>query len=101
MGLSEEIVAVLEEFLAEDLARMGGGYLVGYMDDSQRRVALGRAAKLAAGLRSDGCGERDKQLLIAMCYIERTVRQHSFAFIASLPDEIKDYLMKLKNAAAA
>merc|ERR1712110_546802 len=43
--LSEQIVAVLEDFLEQDLARMGGGYLVAYMDDSQRRAALGRAAK--------------------------------------------------------
>ena len=28
------------------------------------------------------------------------VRTNSFAFIASLPDETKDYLMKLKGAAA-
>jgi len=73
---------------------MGGAYLVAFADDVLRRAVLAHAADLGAGLVVGS----SRAELAAMQEIERSVRQHSFAFIASLPDQTKDYLMKLKAA---
>lgn len=95
-ALGSLVAETLEDFSAGDLARTGGSFLVAFLDDTQRRSVLRRAADLEAGLRAPGSDQ-----LAGMQYVERIMRQHSFAFIASLPDHTKDYLMKLKNAKAA
>lgn len=94
-ALSEQIISSLDQLGSEEIARMGGPFIVAFMDDVQRRALLRRAAELQAGL-----GAGSEQLLWALQGIEQAVRQHSFAFIASLPDETKDYLMRLKSARA-
>lgn len=91
--VSEEIVKALDELREEQLARIGGSFVVAFMDDTQRRTLLRRTAELEVGLRLTS-----SERLGAMKEIERAVRQHSFAFVASLPDQTKDYLMRLKAA---
>lgn len=93
-ALAEQIAANLESFGGDELGRMGGAYLVAFTDDVLRRALLARAANVGAGL-IVGCSSAE---LVAMRDIECAVRKHSFAFIASLPDHTKDYLMKLKAA---
>mmetsp|Transcript_18186 Transcript_18186/g.31933 ORF Transcript_18186/g.31933 Transcript_18186/m.31933 type:complete len:665 (-) Transcript_18186:84-2078(-) len=95
-SLSEIIVGEIAEFREEDVALIGGSYMVNFMDDVQRRTVLRTAAQLQAGLTSQGSAA---WVTAAMVRVERAVRGHSFAFIASLPDDIKDYLMKLKASA--
>lgn len=91
--LCEQIVGSLGDFVASDIGRLGASYLIAYMDDAQRRAVLHRAAELAAGI---GASVDEVWLQAAMRDVERALRRHSFAFIASLPDETKDYLMRLK-----
>eukprot|EP00931_Biecheleriopsis_adriatica_P022023 TRINITY_DN14256_c0_g1_i2.p1 TRINITY_DN14256_c0_g1~~TRINITY_DN14256_c0_g1_i2.p1 ORF type:complete len:697 (+),score=157.72 TRINITY_DN14256_c0_g1_i2:129-2219(+) len=96
-ALSEMIASACAEFTEEDVALTGGSYLVNFMDDTQRRALLHRAAELEAGLQ----GSSSAWVAAAMCRVERSVRSHSFAFVASLPDQTKDYLMRLKALASA
>lgn len=93
-ALAEQIASNLSKFGAEELGKMGGPFLVAFTDDVLRRAVLAHAAVLEAGL-SVGSSHAE---LKAMQDVERVVRQHSFTFIASLPDQTKDYLMKLKAA---
>jgi hypothetical protein len=95
-ALTELLASSLDRFGVEELSTMGGTYLVTFTDDVFRRKALARAAAIGAGLAVGS----NLQELTAMQGIERAIRQHSFAFIASLPDEIKDYLMTVKAAAS-
>jgi len=95
-ALSEQIVGSLDAIGPEEVARLGGPFIMAFMDDGQRRAVLRRAAELQVGLRAE-----TEPLLPALQAVEQSVRQHSFAFIASLPDETKDYLMRLKGTAAA
>lgn len=92
--LGELVVGELAHFAEEDVALAGGAYLVNYLDDVQRRAVLRRAAELQAGLRVSP--PSDSWVTASLVRVERSVRGHSFAFVASLPDETKDYLMKLK-----
>merc|ERR1712087_600055 len=85
----------IDSFGEEDLARLGGAFLVAFLDDVQRRCVLRRAATLPAGLQAPS----GSWLATTMQAVEAALRRHSFAFIASLPDETKDYLMRLKMAA--
>lgn len=93
-ALSELITKSLDEFGAEDLAQIGGSFIVAFMDDVQKRTLLRQAAEMQIGL----CPETQR-CLSDMQDIERIVRKHSFAFIASLPDQTKDYLIKVKAVA--
>jgi len=93
-ALAEQIAGSMGSFRAEELGRIGGAYLVAFTDDLLRRAVLARAAELGIGF-GEGASQSE---LVAMQDIERATRQHSFAFIASLPDQTKDYLMKLKAA---
>lgn len=93
-ALSEQITKSLDEFGGEDLAQVGGSFIVAFMDDVQKRMLLRRAAEIQIGL----CPETQRWLS-DMQDIERVVRKHSFAFIASLPDQTKDYLIKVKAVA--
>jgi len=86
------LTSEIDQIDADAIAQIGGSYLVSFMDDVQRRSILWRAADLEVGLCQGSC-----QHLMAMQNVERAVRQHSFAFIASLPDHTKDYLIKLKS----
>lgn len=95
-ALGEQIAKSLEDFGAAEVARLGGTYIVSFLDDVQRRAALRRAAELEVGLALHSCAH-----LAAMQDTERTVRTASFAFIASLPDLTKDYLMRIKASAKA
>lgn len=96
-NLGEQLVAALDSMGEEEIARVGGAFVVAFLDDAQRRALLQRAAVLRVGLQEDpNLGTRP--LLRAMQDLELAVRRHSFAFIASLPDQTKDYLMKLKVA---
>jgi len=94
-ALSEQIISRLPEFGEADLAGTGAAFVVTFFDDAQRRLFLHRAADLEVGLHGGG----DGQLHLAMQELERVLRKHSFAFIASLPDCTKDYLMRLKASA--
>lgn len=93
-ALSERIADSLAMFTDEDIARLGGHFITGFLDDVQKRAVLRHAAELNAGLEK-GASQR---VSAALQRIEHVVRKHSFAFIASLPDHTKDYLMKLKIA---
>lgn len=93
-ALAEQIVTGIEDFGEEDLARMGGSFLVAFLDDLHRRAFLRRAADLHAGLQTTP----GSWLAESMQGMEKTLRKHSFAFIAGLPDQTKDYLMRLKMA---
>jgi len=95
-NLGEQLVAALDSMGEEEIARVGGPFVVAFLDDAQRRALLQRAAALRVGLQDPNLGTRP--LLRAMQDLELAVRRHSFAFIASLPDQTKDYLMKLKVA---
>ena len=66
---------------------------MGYMDDVLRRLVLRQAAALEAGLQT----ESPDWVRTSMLQIEEAVRMHSFAFIASLPDESRGYLLRLKG----
>ncbi|CAJ1343089.1 unnamed protein product [Effrenium voratum] len=79
------------ELKEEDLATVGHTFVVTFMDDLLRRAFIRQAACLLAGLR-----ESPEWVTKAMVEVEEAVRTQSFAFIASLPDESKDYLMQLK-----
>eukprot|EP00434_Breviolum_minutum_P013252 symbB.v1.2.011673.t1/scaffold785.1/size162803/10 len=79
----------MAEFKEEELALMGPGFVLTYMDDPLRRQLIRQAAILQAGL-------TEGEVQNAFLRLEEAVRTNSFAFIASLPDESKDYLMKLK-----
>lgn len=92
--LGELVVGELAHFAEEDVALAGGAYLVNFLDDVQRRAVLRRAAELQAGLRVSPPSE--SWVTASLVRVERSVRGHSFAFVASLPDETKDYLMQLK-----
>lgn len=93
--LNQRIGDALVDFGENEFARIGGAYLVVFLEDSQRRAYLARAAELEVGLRPDS-----HKCLMAMKAVEVAVRQHSFAFIATLADASKDYLAKLKAADA-
>mmetsp|Transcript_23490 Transcript_23490/g.42900 ORF Transcript_23490/g.42900 Transcript_23490/m.42900 type:complete len:1014 (-) Transcript_23490:72-3113(-) len=95
-ALTELIHKALEEFSGVELAGLGGSFIVNFMDDVLRRAVLRRAAELEVGLAPGSEGQ-----LLTMQGVEQTVRQHSFAFIASLPDQTKDYLTKLKASSSA
>lgn len=82
----------ISEFAEEELATLGASFVLNYMDDVLRRSVLRQAATLQAGL-----GDCPTWVTNSMVHIEEAVRTHSFAFIASLPDESKDYLLKLKT----
>lgn len=84
------ITRQVSEFNDQELAGLGASFVLNYMDDVLRRLVIRQAATLQAGLASEGL-TRD-----GMLQLEEAVRTHSFAFIASLPDESKDYLLKLK-----
>jgi hypothetical protein len=90
-SLNQKIGEALMDFRDHEFAHVGGPYTVVFIEDSQRRTYLARAAELEVGLRSDSHAH-----LEAMKAVEVAVRQHSFAFIATLPDATKDYLAKLK-----
>jgi len=92
--LSGHIVTTLEELSAADIARIGGAFVVSYMDDTQRRAFLRRAAEMEIGL-----SPQTQQHILEMQMTEQAVRKASFAFIASLPDLTKDYLMRVKASA--
>eukprot|EP00929_Paragymnodinium_shiwhaense_P036229 TRINITY_DN19442_c0_g1_i2.p1 TRINITY_DN19442_c0_g1~~TRINITY_DN19442_c0_g1_i2.p1 ORF type:complete len:770 (+),score=160.78 TRINITY_DN19442_c0_g1_i2:54-2363(+) len=90
-ALNERIATQLETFDAGQLSRLGGPFLVAFLEEGKRRLVLQRMAELQVGLQpSTAC------LLLAMQAVEQAVRKHSFAFIASLPETTKDYLMRLK-----
>lgn len=84
------ITRQVSEFKDHELAGLGASFVLNYTDDVLRRLVIRQAATLQAGLASEG-PTRD-----GMLQLEEAVRTHSFAFIASLPDESKDYLLKLK-----
>merc|ERR1711879_674461 len=92
--LGEKIIDGLPNFAEEDIVAVSGSYIVSFLDDSQRRLFLARCADLRVGLLEGSSAEAVK----SMKELEQTVRRHSFAFIASLPDSHKDYLMRLKGA---
>lgn len=92
--LNQRLANALMNFGEDEFACVGGVYLVAFFEDNQRRTYLARAAELEVGL-----GPTSRNCLVAMKAVEVAVRQHSFAFIATLPDASKDYLAKLKAAA--
>lgn len=94
-ALGGQIATGIDDFGEEDLARLGGPFVVAFLDDDQRRTVLRRAVELQAGLQTAA----GSWLAVAMQGTERALRRHSFAFIAGLPDQTKDYLMRLKMAA--
>lgn len=91
-ALGEAVMKALPDFGGHEVARTGGHFLVAFLDDGQRRLFLARAADLQVGFAGD------VGLLPAMQDMELAIRRHSFAFIASLADATKDYLMRLKVA---
>lgn len=95
--LNELILRHAAEFVEEELATVGSPYLLTFMDDVMRRTILRGAAEIGAGL----LPESQSWVTAALVQMEEAVRTSSFAFIASLPDETKDYLMKLKATAAS
>jgi len=92
-AVGEMIIKDLENLSDDEIARLGGHFIVNFLDDVQRRGVLRRAAEREVGLRP-GC----IALLAPMKSVEQAVRQNSFAFIASLPDITKDYFTRLKGA---
>ncbi|CAE7551520.1 unnamed protein product, partial [Symbiodinium sp. CCMP2456] len=96
-ALNELILRHVAEFVEEELATVGSPYLLTFMDDVMRRTILRGAAEIGAGL----LPESQPWVTAALVQMEEAVRTSSFAFIASLPDETKDYLMKLKATAAS
>lgn len=90
--LTQLLTRHILEFAEEELATLGASFVLNYMDDVLRRSVLRQAATLQAGL-----GDCPTWVTNSMVHIEEAVRTHSFAFIASLPDESKDYLLKLKT----
>jgi len=95
--LNELILRHAAEFVEEELATVGSPYLLTFMDDVMRRTILRGAAAIGAGL----LPESQPWVTEALVQMEEAVRTSYFAFIASLPDETKDYLMKLKATAAS
>lgn len=91
-GMNKRMTQKFGDILDDDMGLLHPAYLLRFCDDNFKRAILYRAAQLQLGRRPE-----NREHLTAMKRVEQAMREHSFAFVSTLPHFTKDYMAGLQG----